>query len=400
MEYQLTKWDQSNYHVTLTFTDDDLAKYKTNVLSQMQKDLDMPGFRKGHVPLDMVEKNVNQQVLFVGVLEEGINGAMQQIVQEHEDTQFIWQIYDVTPDEEDTSKLTFSVDVYPEVEVKNDNRKATKLDTIDTPITDEEKQQTLDTLRRQYANYEDTDAVSDETITKVSLSYQDADGKEMSERGVYVGQEEYEQYSDLNTLLSGKKVDDTVELPHDDKLPALFGYQSKSDEDDATPATVMITIKEIKSVILPEFTDENIGEYFGEEIKSVDELHTKITEVLNQEKEVKLLVDAIDGFLTTNAETFGVTIPKSIIDQEVEWRMKNMTERLWGDEKFAAFRENMTDEQKKQMDDEIRSAAGESLTKFFILKTIAEELGVWEKINFEEELNMERTIYGALRDLG
>ena len=58
MEKQLTQGKQCNYQVTFTFTDAEKAGVKNHVLEHFAKDMNIPGFRAGKVPLHMVESKV------------------------------------------------------------------------------------------------------------------------------------------------------------------------------------------------------------------------------------------------------------------------------------------------------------------------------------------------------
>jgi hypothetical protein len=50
--------------------------------------MEKPGYRKGHVPLDIVEKNVDPQYFEMAVTEHIINHALQHILEENSDIKF------------------------------------------------------------------------------------------------------------------------------------------------------------------------------------------------------------------------------------------------------------------------------------------------------------------------
>jgi trigger factor len=72
---QITKKNLSPTKVELTLTADDafLLKIKDHVLNDLAKDVNMAGFRKGHAPKALVEKNVNQDTLQSQFLDHAIN---------------------------------------------------------------------------------------------------------------------------------------------------------------------------------------------------------------------------------------------------------------------------------------------------------------------------------------
>ena len=63
MQYEIEQGLQSNYLITLHPEQEDLDVAKKKVLKEFQKDMSMQGFRKGHVPLDMVEQNAKPMMI-------------------------------------------------------------------------------------------------------------------------------------------------------------------------------------------------------------------------------------------------------------------------------------------------------------------------------------------------
>jgi len=70
-------------------TTEDQEKSKEKILKNFQKDLELPGFRKGHAPMDKVEENVKPEYLAVGVYENLINSGLQELIKENPTIRFI-----------------------------------------------------------------------------------------------------------------------------------------------------------------------------------------------------------------------------------------------------------------------------------------------------------------------
>jgi len=54
-----------------------------------------PGFRDGHVPLDIVEKKVQPQYLEVAIYEEVIHAGTKVMLEENKEIKFIGNVYDL-----------------------------------------------------------------------------------------------------------------------------------------------------------------------------------------------------------------------------------------------------------------------------------------------------------------
>lgn len=56
----------------------------------------------------------------------------------------------------------------------------------------------------------------------------------------------------------------------------------------------------------------------------------------------------------------------------------------------------MDEEQKNKMNEDVMNAARESLRKFFILRKVAEQLGIFDDINWQNQLEPEQKLYEKL----
>ncbi|MBQ5945783.1 trigger factor family protein [bacterium] len=168
MKHTLKKGKASNYEVEIIFTPEDQSKVKQHVLLTFQKDMEKPGYRKGHVPLDIVEKNVDPQYFEMAVTEHIINHALQHILAENSDIKFIGEPYGYNQNKKDDETIvTIFLDVYPEVEIKKDDWKKEAIKPISTKVEEKEIDEALHNLKKNYADYQDTDKLEKDTVSKI-----------------------------------------------------------------------------------------------------------------------------------------------------------------------------------------------------------------------------------------
>ena len=74
MQTELTKGKKCNYEITLSFTDAEKAGVRTHVLEHFAKDMNIPGFRAGKVPLHMVESKVQHAYVQMAITEHLVAG--------------------------------------------------------------------------------------------------------------------------------------------------------------------------------------------------------------------------------------------------------------------------------------------------------------------------------------
>ena len=377
MKYTLTKGNQSNYEIKLTVTPEEMAANKTKVLKGFQKDMDLKGFRKGEVPLEMVEKNIQATYLQLGLFEEAVHQGTMQIVKENEEVKFIGNIYDLGQEEkEGTITFSYKLDVYPEVNESNQDWKKVNIEAIDTKPSDEELEETLVNLQKQYADYQPTEEVGDDTVSKVSFSIVNEKGDEMDKGSLYLWNEEYTEFASLKANFYGKKEAEEIQIDYvAEDLPPML-HLRKTDAE-GTPTHIKATVSDIKKVTLPEWDEATISKIFGnEELKTLDELKVKVTEAISGQKKESLLMKSVESYIADITPSFNLFIPKTLIDEELKSRIASLKERFGWEEWLKKYYEQIGEDQKNTMHEEIKTAAKSSLEKFFILRNIIDQIGL------------------------
>lgn len=392
MKYELKKWNKSNYEITLHVDAKNTDSYKEKVLRGFQKEVDVPGFRKGHVPLSMVESQVRPEYIKIGIYEEMIHEGINLIIKEkgESEVRFIWNIYDLNQEEKkDTLTITFKIDSYPEVEVKNQNWKKVSVKKIDDKVSAKEIEETMTNLRRQQATYKDTDVVARDVVIKARMKFLDKKGTELDAGSVFIGNEEFDEHAILKTIFQKRKINETFEIEYNhDELPHIMHYH----KDDKKPAKMSITIVELKKMELPEFDDAAVKKMFSDEVKTVKELEERIREVTAGQKYQAGLVQAIEDLIQSVRGSLSISIPQSMVEQEAQARTNSFKERMWGEEAMKKYFQNMGEEKTKEFMTNMNEASTTSLEKYFILRKFAELLEV-NDINWEKNMDAEEKIY-------
>jgi len=394
MEKKLTQAKQSNYEVALHVSQDEYKQAEQKALKHFQKDISVPGFRKGEAPLDMVREKVNEQYVTIAIYEELINKGIQEILAENKDARLIGEPYDINQEKkDDTIIITFKLDTYPEVEIKNTKREKISVAKIDTKPTKEDMDNAVMQLKKNYADYKDSDTLAEDTVSKVQLSFQDKDGKELHKSPIFIGEQEFTVDTFWAKTFVGKKKDETIEIAYAEKaLPQPMHYNKEGDK----PTKIIATIQDIKKVVYPEFDAAMIEKLFGKEseVKTEKQLMEFIEKSLAEQKHETMLVKAIEDYIqAVKKESMDVIIPQTMINEEYKVRVENLHQRFGGSkEKVKQFFDQMGEEKSKAFLEDIRKAAKESLEKFFILKQVcdAQKLDINRekpgKLEIEEKL--------------
>ena len=397
MEKQLTQWKQCNYQVTFTFTDAEKAGVKNHVLEHFAKDMNIPGFRAGKVPLHMVESKVQPAYIQMAITEHLVNKGIQELLGENKDLKFIGEPYAFdTKEDKGTTTVSFSLDVYPEVEVKGKSWEKVQMNALSVEATEKEVEDSLLNIQKNYADYKDTDTIAvKDTLSKLGLEFFDKEGKSVEKGTTYLGETEFAEDKFWEKTFDGKKKGELVELKYDvKKLPAVL-HAKKGDA-----ASLKVTVQDVKQIVLPELNDEMIVKLFGKdaEVKTNAELRDYIKKEILKQKQENWLVQTIEDYLTEVKKAgVSVIIPKTMVDQELKVRMQNLEKRFGSAEKVKEYFQQLGEEKAKEFVEGVQSAAAESLEKFFILNKVTELLGLEIDWNSEQEpFFVEKQLYTKL----
>lgn len=256
----IEKGNQSNYQIIISVTAEQLAHFKEQALLEFAKTYKKDGFRPGKVPLDMVKKEVNEVYLEMDAMNDLINQSINSVLDEHKDVKFIGQPYDLDKKmEDDTTIITYKLDVYPEAQALNDNWKSATISEVDKEVTEKELEDAMKGLQHQYANYVDSEEITHHTVDRLKVIYMNADNEEIFSKTLFV--EHADKHDGGFHNLEGKKIGDIVQVPYEDKVPQKLQYT----KDDQVPTTITMEVLRTQKEELPEFTEEKIQQLFSNE---------------------------------------------------------------------------------------------------------------------------------------
>lgn len=164
--------DALNAVLTVDIKQEDVAPQVEKVLNDYRKRADIPGFRKGHVPVGVIKKQYGQAVLV-----DEVNKILQASLNDYlnkEKLDILGNPLPVPVDDLDWNAEAFSFDfelgLAPEVEIKLPNRKAVtryEIEADDAFVSEQ-----LERLQKQYGAITPADEVTGETELTVGVSFE------------------------------------------------------------------------------------------------------------------------------------------------------------------------------------------------------------------------------------
>jgi FKBP-type peptidyl-prolyl cis-trans isomerase (trigger factor) len=226
----------------------------------------------------------------------------------------------------------------------------------------------------------------------------DKDGTELHKGSAFFGEDEFTESAYLWEAVEGKKKDDVIEIAYKEKdLPHAVHYHPHGDETAKKIKTLTMTLSDLKETVLPDLNDEaTLKKLFqSDDIKSFADLEKKIYDVLGEQKEEMGLQQSVEKMLLEAKSSIEVEIPETIIREEMGARIKQLGERMGGEEGLKQYFAKIGEEKTNELYDDIKKSATESLEKFFVLRKLVELLEITD-INWNNALDAEKKIYAKL----
>ena len=292
--------------------------YKKNV-----KNFNVPGFRKGKVPMNVVKQYYGVGVLLEDAVNFAIDGSYSEVLKENNIIPVDYPKIDVVEVGEGKDFVyTAEVTVYPEVELGEYKGLSVEKKTYE--VTEEEVAKKLKEMQEKNARVESKEegTVENGNIAVIDFkgfvdgeAFQGGEGHDYS---LEIGSKTF--IDTLEEHLVGAKVNDTVEV--NVTFPENYGKE----ELNGKPAKFEVTIKEIKVKELPELDDEFAKE--TSEFDTIAELKADITtklEAANAERADREFEEAVINAVAENAK---VEIPAVMVEKEVDKMVQNLQQRL------------------------------------------------------------------------
>lgn len=322
-EKSLKELDKSQVSLTITLDEKEIEKAYKETLKKYLPKLEMPGFRKGHVPESVAErkfgKTIREESTF-NLMEKELQETIQTLDEKDRPLPYSTP---VLQDEEsllpfkENSDITYTCiyDVYPKFKLP----KYTGLDfkTTEVEVKKEDINSEIDKLREQNSMIIETDkSIEKGDVVKLSVKYT-LDGKDEE------GDDFFEVGRDKSSFLLS---DDVIGMKKDETKKIEKTYKEDDDTNSSLKGktvTLEVTVESARRKELPEVDDE-FAEDVSEEYKSVSDLEKGIK--TNLEKKAKELTENEKGnkILEKLEKETEIIIPESMMNTHLESSFNSM----------------------------------------------------------------------------
>ncbi len=250
---------------------EELEKSIDKEVSKFQKSYQIPGFRKGKAPRNVVKKMLNEEALKAGAVEDALKGVIDEIYDENVMV-CSPEISSIGFEDDGSAKVKISVHKKPEITLPDFKDIIVEKFIPSDENIDKMVDERIEQLREENAILEPKNepvAIGDNV--KMTYRVLNAEGKE-----IYDSKErDYIIYDDDKRPL----IEESIGKKSGDKFS--FTREFEKPEEDKVSYTYEVEISEVYSRIIPEVDDAFAAEAF-EGISTVDELREKIAEESKQ----------------------------------------------------------------------------------------------------------------------
>ena len=317
MKISVRNLEPTKVKLTVTVEPEELNPYLDAARKEIAKQVNVPGFRKGHVP----GKIIDQRIGFAAVAGEAVNDAVPELYSKALDEKKIrpmaqpeFDVQDVPQSANDETKLKFTATVERRPDIELPEIDGLEIAISKPEVKDEDVDKRLETLRQRFGTLVGVDRPAAKgDFANIDLTAE-IDGETVdSQEGV-----SYELGS--NTMLDG--LDEAL-----DGLSAgeetTFEGTLEAGEHEGQKATVKVKVNSVKAEELPELNDEFASE--ASEFDTLDELKADIRKAAAQDAEGRQATEARDAFIAKLQEGLEIPVPKGVKANMVEEQLKGMT---------------------------------------------------------------------------
>ena len=366
MSLQVEKLEHNMAKLTIEVSAEEVEKALQAAYLKERSKISLPGFRKGKVPRQMIEKMYGPEVFYDEAANRMISEAYAKAYDESELEIASQPTIDIVQLEKGKTFI-FTAEVAVKPEVKLGEYKGLKVDKYSTRVTQKEVDEEIEKVREQHARIvEVTDrAVADkDDVTLDFEGFVDGvafEGGKGENYPLTIGSGSF--IPGFEEQLIGAEIDKEVEVK------VTFPEDYHSEDLKGKEAVFKCTVHEIKAKELPELDDEFASEV--SEFDTLDELKADIKAKIKEQKVNDGKRAQEDAAVDAIIESAKMDLPEAMVDTQARQMLDEFAQRMQQQgltlDQYMQFTGMTAD----KMMDELRPQAEKRIKTRLVLEAIA-----------------------------
>ena len=298
MKIEQNRIDDLNLELTLAVTSEDYAENRKKKLNEYRKKAEIKGFRKGMVPMSLVEKMYGQSAL-VDSVNDVISAGLNNFIQENN----LRVLGEPLPSEDQPetdwtvgNDFTFKFDIAQNPEISFELSSEDEVTYYTITVTEAAKKEMKNNLLKQYGSLEDGKKAKEDDFIIVDFEQGD-----MKVEGTYVAIRSVAEAARASFVgvKPGDVLDVNVNEAFENETDRSAMLKVSKDELANLDPMFKMTVQHVKTFVNASATEETFEKIFG--VKTEEEFDAKIEEKIraeySQEADFRFGKDAKDYLL-------------------------------------------------------------------------------------------------------
>ena len=390
-----TKWtlnEHSTGELEVVVDKENWQKAQKKVLNNLKKQMNLKGFRQGHVPEALIRKKISKAGLHEFAAEEVANEALAKGIEETKIELVARPTMELKEADDEKAVLVFHCTVIPEVTLKE--YKGLDIHKEEVNVTDEDVEEEVKRIQNRYADWvlrEEEEAA--QNGDQVVIDYAGTIDGVPFEGG---SAENYPLELGSNTFIPGFE-DQLVGVKTGDEKDVVVTFPEDYNAADLAgkEAVFKCTVHDIKYKELPEANDELIQKLKREGVETLEKFKETTKEDLTKRREEQAERAFEEALIAKVSEDAEVEIPEVMIENEINRLFRNFENQMSQSGFTAKQYYEATGQTEADLKNMLKPDAQHNVKTMLVLEAVVKQEGIEvteEDINKEYE-NMSKT-YG------
>lgn len=372
----LTKLEDSTYEIIQPVDPIVWRDAQNKVFNNLSKDLEVKGFRKGHVPEAIARQHISPEKIFDAAISEVINDAFSAALDEHNLVPYTQPSVDISKLSDVELEFKFLVAAEPTIEIGQ--YKNLEIGHKEVNVTPEQVDLKILELRNQNAELVLKEGKADYGDTAI------IDFKGFVDGVAFEGGEAENHALELGSgsFIPGFEEKIVGHLPGETFDVDVTFPQEYHEELKGKDATFKVTLHEIKQRVVPELNEEFITDLGYENVTTIEELREHVKHDLEEEAKKAEDNRYLGEVLSKIRETSKFEIADQIVANEAHHRIDQFSEQLGQQGLDLATYLSYTNTSEEDFHNKYHEEAEIAFKNFLIVKKVAEleELEVTDEV--------------------
>lgn len=323
MDYKKKEVEKNKFEYTIVVPADMIKQCHDKAVESLGRNAKVPGFRKGHVPMEVLERAIDPARVADVEINEAVNATLVELI-EKEDIQPLDQpVINLTkyvPNQ--TIEYTATIEVVPPVKLADVKKLETKRPEV--KVVDKEVNEVIERLRTNAAEKTAVDRAAkkgDEVIIDFTglLNGKEFAGGKAKDYELKLGSGAFIPGFEegIEGHKAGEEFDVNVTFPEEYGAKELAGQKS----------VFKVKLNKVNELKLPELNDE-FAKGIAPDFKNMDDLKKDVRKNLEQSQEAENRQKFEDDLLSELAEKSNVDIPEVLVKDQLPQMEQQFTQGL------------------------------------------------------------------------